>query len=72
MFMTDIEIEAYVQSIEGNRAGDRSEKARVLASYLSSSILGSLAFDVPIGEAKDYFVGQKITIIIRNKDTTAP
>jgi len=58
------EIDAYIESIYGNRAGDRSEKIRVSASYESANILNSITFDVPIDQANQFFVGQKLRITI--------
>ena len=62
-----MEIIAYVCEIRGNRAGDRSEKITVTASYESASILSSIAFDVPIEQACEYFIGQEINITISMK-----
>ena len=64
-----IKIDAWVQGIEGNRAGDRSEKVRITASYEAASILSSITFNVPIAQAHDYFVGQKIRIAIYSNFT---
>ena len=62
--MTRVEIEAYVSEIQGNRAGDRSEKARISASYECANVHSSLTFDVPISEARYYWVGQKLALIV--------
>lgn len=59
-----MEIIAYVEAIRGNRAGDRSEKVTVTASYESASILSSITFDVPVEQAGEYYIGQEITITI--------
>ncbi len=60
----EVKIKACVGSIESNRAGDRSEKARVRADYESSRIMGSITFDIPIANTSEYFVGQVISITI--------
>ena len=52
-------IMAYVGRIEGNRAGYHSEMVRISADYEASSIAGSITFDVPIEQAREYYVGQK-------------
>ncbi len=57
-------IDAYIESIQANRAGDRSEKIRVTASYEEANILSSLTFEVPIAEAANYYVGQKVNITV--------
>lgn len=62
--MEEIRIDAYVEEIRANRAGDRSDKARISASYEAASILASITFEVSMEHAKDFFVGQKITIAI--------
>ena len=59
-----MEIKAYICEIRGNRAGDRSEKVTVTASYESANVVNSITFDMPIEQAREYFVGQKITITI--------
>ena len=55
---------AYVQGIQTNRAGSSSEKFRVTATYEASNILSSITFDVPMSEARGYFVGQQLQITI--------
>jgi len=55
-------IVAYVSEVRANRAGDRSEKVTISADYESANILSSLTFQVPIAQAKQFFVGQPITI----------
>ena len=62
--MDRVSIDAWVCEILANRLGDRSEKARVSATYESAGIVGSITFDVPISEAKDFYVGQLIKIYI--------
>ena len=57
-------IDAHVQDIRGDRVGDMSEKVSVCASYESANTLSSITFDVPINNARDFFVGQKIQINI--------
>ncbi len=57
-------IDAYVEGIRGNRAGDRSELITVTASYECASILSSITFLVPIADATDYYIGQKLQIEI--------
>ena len=55
---------AHVEAIQTNRAGDRSEKFRVTATYESSNTASSITFDVPMSEAHRYFVGQRLQITI--------
>ena len=57
-------INAYVCEIRGNRAGDRSEKVTVCASYESANTLSSITFEVPIENAVNFFVGQKVQVSI--------
>lgn len=57
-----IVMEAYVCEVQGNRAGDRSDKVRVTASYESADTMGTLTFDVPIANAKLFHVGQTVRI----------
>lgn len=58
-------IEAYVSTIEGYRAGHLSEKMRVCAAYESANIMGSLTFDVPIAEARNFYIGQRLTVVVQ-------
>lgn len=61
-----VEIKAYVMQVTGNRAGHLSENIRVSASYEAAGLLGSLSFDVPIEQAKEFYVGQELVITISN------
>lgn len=65
----EISFNAFVQTIQGNRAGDRSEKFRVSATYMGGGVAGSISFDVPIAQAQQFFVGQTITVAVRTEDT---
>lgn len=62
--MDKVTINAYVSEVRANRAGDRSEIVTVSADYESANILSSLTFQVPIAQAKQFFVGQPITISV--------
>ena len=55
---------AYVCQIQTNRAGDRSEKVRITVTYEVPGSAGSLEFDMPIEEARNYYAGQAVTISI--------
>ena len=57
-------IMAYVGRIDGNRAGHLSETVRISADYEASNIAGSITFDVPVSEAREYYIGQKLRIEI--------
>lgn len=59
-----VKIKAYIESINGNRAGDRSEKIRITASYESSNIMSTITYELPIDEAYRYYVGQELEISI--------
>ena len=69
--MSSTTIEAYVSTIEGSRAGRLSEKMKVNAAYESASIMSSITFDAPIAEARNFYVGQKITIVVQWDDQRA-
>ena len=58
--------DAYVSEVRANRAGDRSEKFAVSASYEAANILGSITFEVPIECAKDFYIGQKLTVEVKS------
>lgn len=62
--MSSVNISAYINTIRTNRMGDRSEKATICADYQSAGIISSITFEVPIEQAKSFFVGQKININI--------
>ncbi len=62
--MGKYQIDAYVEMIRGDRAGDRSDKIEITASYEAASILSSLTFQVPILEANRFYIGQKIAILV--------
>ena len=62
--MDAINIVAWVCEIRGNRAGDRSEKVSVSASYESANILSTITFEVSVEDARSFYVGQQIQIQI--------
>lgn len=60
----EVVIDAYVSEIRSNGMGDRSEKATVAADYEAASVGNSVTFQIPIAQANQFFVGQKINIIV--------
>ncbi len=63
-----VEIDAYISDLRSNRMGDRSEKITISADYESAGILSSITFQVPITEAKNFYIGQRIKIMIIEKE----
>ncbi len=59
-----ITIDAFITEVRGNRAGNLADKVTIAADYESANILSSLTFQVPIAQANQFFIGQKITITI--------
>ncbi|KKM13662.1 hypothetical protein LCGC14_1714000 [marine sediment metagenome] len=57
-------IKAYVTAINGNRAGNLSEKITVCASYEAASIISSITFEAAIAEADKFYVGQEIGVVV--------
>ena len=65
-------IMAYVESIqaEGTMLPEfinnlpTPTKARVSAGYQSANIIGSFTFELPVEEAREYYIGQKLHIEI--------
>ena len=68
--MDKVVIDGYISEIRSNRMGDRSEKVRMSADYESAGIIGNLTFEMPILQAKQFYIGQKINIIITASDAT--
>lgn len=62
-------IDAYVCEIRTNRAGDRSDKITVTASYESAGVCGDICFFAPITFAKRYYMGQKLIVSIKPSKT---
>lgn len=60
------EIKAYVAEIRGNRAGDRADKIRVTATYEHAKVVSSIEFDLTLVDARKFYVGQEITLIIKS------
>lgn len=56
--------EAYISSIEGNRAGRLSERVKIIAAYRMADTVGSIIFEVTLEAARGYYIGQKLTISI--------
>lgn len=55
---------AHINSLEANCRGDEANMVRVTAGYGSGSTLGTITFDVPIGDAKRLYlyIGQRLEI----------
>jgi len=60
-----IEIAVYIESIQGDQ-GDKSKKVRIAAIYEdpSGKFSSLIYFDAPIHMANQFFVGQKLDVLI--------
>ena len=54
----------YVTSIEAPHSLANNESFRVLATYEMGGTLGSVSFDVPIAEAKNFYIGKALNLSI--------
>ena len=59
-----IEITAVIHDIRGNRHGDLSDLVQVGMGYKSSGIIGELRVDFPIEQARWFWIGQRVRLII--------
>ena len=57
-------ITAYVENIQANSIGNLATKGRISAGYESANTISSITFDVPIEQAREYYIGQKLRIEI--------
>lgn len=62
--MKPIMIDGLVARISGNRNPDVSEKARIDLHYQCANVIAGIEFDVPFAEARNFWVGQRLTITI--------
>ena len=62
--MATAQFSGHVSRIQSNRFAPLSDKVRIILEYSYAGVSGSLEADFPIADAKDFYVGQELTITI--------